>query len=301
MLRIYSAAQQTGRDASPQRTLRPAMPELPEVETTRRGVGAARRRTARRRARQSTTGGCAGRFPEPADRRSTAARSTRIDRRSKYLLFRARRRTRCSSISGMTGSLRAFARRAAARSARSRRHRARLGHDAALSRSAPLRRDAVAAGTRRRAPAARAAWVRSRSIAAMRRATISGAATARPDGGDQARADGQPCRRRRRKHLRERIAVSRRHPADDAGAPRLAGTARAGWSTQVRATLRDAIAKGGSTLRDYVDSDGEPGYFQLDYFVYGREGQPLPGLRQPQSKSVRQGGRATTYCPRCQR
>ena len=42
----------------------------------------------------------------------------------------------------------------------------------------------------------------------------------------------------------------------------------------VRATLTDAIAKGGTTLRDYVDSDGEPGYFQLDYFVYGREGEP---------------------------
>ena len=38
--------------------------------------------------------------------------------------------------------------------------------------------------------------------------------------------------------------------------------------------LTEAIAKGGSTLRDYVDSRGEPGYFQLDYFVYGREGEP---------------------------
>jgi formamidopyrimidine-DNA glycosylase len=42
----------------------------------------------------------------------------------------------------------------------------------------------------------------------------------------------------------------------------------------VRAVLTEAIAKGGSTLRDYVDAVGEPGYFQLDYFVYGREGEP---------------------------
>src|ERR1044071_1863078 len=43
--------------------------------------------------------------------------------------------------------------------------------------------------------------------------------------------------------------------------------------TEVRATLADAIAKGGSTLRDYVDSEGEPGNFQLELFVYGREGE----------------------------
>ena len=52
------------------------------------------------------------------------------------------------------------------------------------------------------------------------------------------------------------------------------GRASRGCVDEVRATLTEAIAKGGSTLRDYVDSRGEPGYFQLDYFVYGREGQP---------------------------
>ncbi len=68
----------------------------------------------------------------------------------------------------------------------------------------------------------------------------------------------------------------------------------------VRSTLEDAIAKGGSTLRDYVDSRGEPGYFQLDYRVYGREGLPCR-ICGTAIKSVRQGGRATSYCPRCQR
>ncbi len=68
----------------------------------------------------------------------------------------------------------------------------------------------------------------------------------------------------------------------------------------VRETLTEAIAKGGSTLRDFVDSNGEPGYFQLDYYVYGRAGLPCRvcgnGIR-----SIRQGGRATYYCPSCQR
>ena len=67
----------------------------------------------------------------------------------------------------------------------------------------------------------------------------------------------------------------------------------------VRATLADAIAKGGSTLRDYVDSRGEPGYFQLQYFVYDRAGLPCKvcGTRL---RPVRQGGRATVFCPKCQ-
>jgi formamidopyrimidine-DNA glycosylase len=70
--------------------------------------------------------------------------------------------------------------------------------------------------------------------------------------------------------------------------------------TEVRETLADAIAKGGSTLRDYVDSSGEPGYFQLDYRVYGSSGLPC---RQCGTaiREIRQGGRATYYCPSCQR
>jgi formamidopyrimidine-DNA glycosylase len=70
--------------------------------------------------------------------------------------------------------------------------------------------------------------------------------------------------------------------------------------TAVRETLTDALAKGGSTLRDYVDSAGEPGYFQLDYFVYGREGQPCR-VCGTTLRSMRLGGRSTTYCHVCQR
>jgi hypothetical protein len=64
----------------------------------------------------------------------------------------------------------------------------------------------------------------------------------------------------------------------------------------VRATLTDAIAKGGSTLRDYVDSRGEPGYFQLDYCVYGARACRAESA-VPQSAQIRQGGRATCFCP----
>jgi formamidopyrimidine-DNA glycosylase len=69
---------------------------------------------------------------------------------------------------------------------------------------------------------------------------------------------------------------------------------------EVRTTLTEAIAKGGSTLRDYVDSEGEPGYFQLEHYVYGRAGQPCRVCAST-IRMLRQGGRATTYCPACQR
>ncbi|HEY3584860.1 MAG TPA: zinc finger domain-containing protein, partial [Casimicrobiaceae bacterium] len=56
----------------------------------------------------------------------------------------------------------------------------------------------------------------------------------------------------------------------------------------------------GSTLRDYVGSDGSAGYFQLDYFVYGRENERCRVCGSP-IRHARMGGRASFYCPHCQR
>ena len=68
----------------------------------------------------------------------------------------------------------------------------------------------------------------------------------------------------------------------------------------IRQTLREAIALGGSTLRDFTNSAGEPGYFQQHYFVYGRAGEPCRTCGTA-IKRIRQGQRASFYCPRCQR
>src|SRR5689334_8613127 len=68
----------------------------------------------------------------------------------------------------------------------------------------------------------------------------------------------------------------------------------------VRDVLQAAIAKGGSTVRDYVGSDGASGYFQPDYFVYGRDGQPCR-VCGAMVRQVRQGGRSSFYCASCQR
>jgi formamidopyrimidine-DNA glycosylase len=70
--------------------------------------------------------------------------------------------------------------------------------------------------------------------------------------------------------------------------------------TAIRATLEASIAAGGSSLRDYVHSDGGAGSFQLACAVYDRHGEPCPACARP-LRSLRQGGRSTFYCPRCQR
>jgi len=68
----------------------------------------------------------------------------------------------------------------------------------------------------------------------------------------------------------------------------------------IRDVLTQAIAKGGSTLRDYVQASGELGYFQHEFAAYGREGEPCIECRQPIKRLV-QAGRSTFYCSRCQR
>ena len=68
----------------------------------------------------------------------------------------------------------------------------------------------------------------------------------------------------------------------------------------IRATLEQSIAAGGSSIRDYVHGDGGAGCFQLACAVYGRQGEPCPSCGEP-VRMVRQAGRSTFYCARCQR
>ena len=64
--------------------------------------------------------------------------------------------------------------------------------------------------------------------------------------------------------------------------------------------LREAIALGGSSVNDYVDADGEEGFFQLQHRVYGREGEPCLVCGTP-IKRVVIAGRSSHYCGRCQK
>ncbi len=68
----------------------------------------------------------------------------------------------------------------------------------------------------------------------------------------------------------------------------------------IKHTLDLALKAGGSTLRNFVNSAGEPGSFQLSYRVYDREGKPCYSCRSA-IRMTRQGQRGTFYCPSCQR
>ncbi|MEO1091729.1 MAG: zinc finger domain-containing protein, partial [Pseudomonadota bacterium] len=68
----------------------------------------------------------------------------------------------------------------------------------------------------------------------------------------------------------------------------------------IREVLLDAIHAGGSSLRDYVQASGELGNFQRAFRVYERAGQSC-ACGRAQIRRIVQGGRATYYCPGCQR
>jgi formamidopyrimidine-DNA glycosylase len=68
----------------------------------------------------------------------------------------------------------------------------------------------------------------------------------------------------------------------------------------IKLVLHEAIEVGGTTLRDFVDGDGRPGYFQLALRVYGRAGEPCRSCGRP-IRQIVLGQRATYYCPGCQR
>jgi formamidopyrimidine-DNA glycosylase len=67
----------------------------------------------------------------------------------------------------------------------------------------------------------------------------------------------------------------------------------------IREVLSRAVAQGGSTLRDFSNTDGQTGYFQLQAMVYDRAGQPCRICATP-IKAIRQGQRSTFFCPTCQ-
>ena len=104
----------------------------------------------------------------------------------------------------------------------------------------------------------------------------------------------------RRQYLRQRSAVSRA----DCAAPRCAAASRraeaAKLARAIKAVLGAAIKIGGTTLRDYVNADGAPGYFRQKLFVYERAGERCRVCKSP-IKQFTQGQRSTYWCSTCQR
>src|SRR5690606_9233013 len=69
---------------------------------------------------------------------------------------------------------------------------------------------------------------------------------------------------------------------------------------EIKATLQEAVEKGGSTVRTYINSQGNMGMFQFDHFVYGKKGEPCKVCGTPIEKTV-VAQRGTHYCPKCQK
>lgn len=74
----------------------------------------------------------------------------------------------------------------------------------------------------------------------------------------------------------------------------------AALTLSIKQVLNKAIADGGTTLKDFVGSDGKPGYFAQQLRVYGRAGEPCINCKTP-IKQITQGQRSTFYCPKCQK
>lgn len=84
-------------------------------------------------------------------------------------------------------------------------------------------------------------------------------------------------------------------------AGRVSKAALARLVPDIRAVLEQSIGDGGSSLRDYARPNGELGYFASSFAVYGREGEPCQRQDTGSVRRIVQGGRSTWYCPKCQR
>jgi len=271
------------------------MPELPEVETTRRGVAP---HVERQKVTAVRVYDHRLRWPVPRDlpRRLIGRSVERVDRRSKYLLFRIGADTLLIHL-GMTGSLRIFtdpppkethdhvdlefANGVVLRYRDPRRFGAMLWSPGAAGEHRLLAR----LGVEPSAPEFDGAYLyrsmRARTAAIklvlMDSHVVVGVG-----------------------NIYANESLFRAGIRPDRAANRVGRARLARLAMTVRDTLAEAIAKGGSTLRDYVDSRGEPGHFQLDYYVYGRNGEPCR-ICGTSIRMRRLGSRATYYCIRCQR
>ena len=120
-----------------------------------------------------------------------------------------------------------------------------------------------------------------------------------PAGGEEG-DHGPAAPRRRGKHLRQRGAVRRRDRPVQARAAAHADDQHVRLHREIRRILGQAIASSGTTFRDYRTGTGEPGNFQLELFVYGREGEPCRrcGTRLTGTHAI--DARITVFCHRCQ-
>jgi formamidopyrimidine-DNA glycosylase len=272
------------------------MPELPEVETTRRGIaphilGA---RIDAVRVRQDKL-----RWPVPATRIRQALVGhciDAVDRRGKYLLLIADTGTLIIHL-GMSGSLHMVA--ADTPAGKHDHVDVVFAHGQCLRLHDPRRFGAVLWTTR--------PWWQHKLLKALGPEPLS----------DDFNGDYLFSRSRQRRtaiksfimdskvvtgvgniYASEALFLAGIHPKTATG--RIGRARMQRLALAIKQVLREAIQQGGTTLRDFVNGEGKPGYFQQRLNVYGREGAPC---RQcgGSIRHIQQGQRATYYCPHCQR
>jgi formamidopyrimidine-DNA glycosylase len=269
------------------------MPELPEVETTRRGLLP---RVVGRSIRDVVVRNPNLRWPVPRDlgRRLRGERVRDIRRRGKYLLFGFARGELLVHL-GMSGRLTVVP-----ASTAPRKH----DHvDLVLDDGNALRfNDARRFGT--------VLWVERPGEHALLRdlglepleatfngAALRGRAKGRRVAVKQFLMNGNIVTGVGNIYASEALFRAGIHPERAAG--RISAARWDKLASSIRATLESAIDSGGSTLRDFVTVDGKPGRFQHRHAVYGRAGKPCPRCRT-KIRSLRQGQRSTFFCPACQ-
>lgn len=99
-------------------------------------------------------------------------------------------------------------------------------------------------------------------------------------------------------YAQESLFLAGIHPGRAAG--RISAARWDRLADAIKQVLSAAIAAGGTTLRDFTRADGQPGYFAQALNVYGRAGEPCPHCQTP-LKGLRHGQRSTVYCSKCQR
>ncbi|CBW76129.1 Formamidopyrimidine-DNA glycosylase (EC 3.2.2.23) [Mycetohabitans rhizoxinica HKI 454] len=276
------------------------MPELPEVEVTRRGIEPY---VAGRRVQRVEVRNFALRWPVPA----TLARELeqrvihKVERRGKYLLFELDDGWLIVHL-GMTGTLRVLRNLPALPPAARHDHIDWVFDEFVMRFRDPRRFGAVLWHPRASGDVLEHPLLASLGVEPFSSA-FSGALLHRRTRGrtvsiKQALMAGDIVVGVGNIYASEslfRAGIRPSTPAGRVSLPRYELLADA-----IRATLAAAIDKGGSTLRDFVGSHGESGYFQLDYFVYDRAGRPCHACGVP-IRHIVQGQRSTYYCTRCQR
>ena len=271
------------------------MPELPEVETTRRGLEP---HLVGRRIRGVVVRNRNLRWPVPRDlaRRLQGEEVRSIRRRGKYLLFDCRTGHLLVHL-GMSGRLTIVPE---AQPARKHDHvDVRFEGNKTMRLTDPRRFGAVLWLAD---PAERHALLEGLGLepldASFTGVALHAAARGRKVAVKNFLMNSRIVTGVGNIYAAEALFRARVHPLTSAG--RISATRWKRIADAIRATLERAVEKGGTTLRDFASADGDPGYFLAECAVYGREGKPCPKCRAP-VRVIRQAQRSTFYCPACQR